>query len=133
LISHPSDNEESHTYSRSENGRGEKWSVSRLWAAAKGLPVITVRIEDIPDLFNEGSWLRNWHDPTDPMILFEIARVKDADLSFPVILHPDGYLMDGYHRVCKALMAGMTTIEAVKFTPASLPLPDFIWNTQKRA
>ena len=133
MSSYPSDDEENHTYTRSENGHGEKWFVSRLWVAAKGLPVITVPIEDIPDLFNEDSWVSHWREPEGFWIKDEIFRVREADLSFPVILHPDGHLMDGYHRVCKALMAGWTTIEAVRFTPASLPLPDFVWDTQKRA
>jgi hypothetical protein len=117
-----------HSYSRSENGCGEKWSVPRLWEAAKGLPAITVAIADIPGILEE-SWLKNWHDQEDPDVKFEATRTARADLSYPVLLHPDGYLMDGYHRIGKALQAGATTIRAIRFTPETLPAPDFTWNS----
>ncbi|MBE9582801.1 MAG: hypothetical protein IMF18_14465 [Proteobacteria bacterium] len=47
-------------------------------------------------------------------------RANDADLSYPVILDDDGFIMDGWHRVAKALFLGLSTIKAVRFdkTPA---------------
>jgi hypothetical protein len=50
--------------------------------------------------------------------------IKDADLSFPIIVDPSGRVMDGMHRVCKALMLGNETILTVQLN--ELPEPDFI-------
>ena len=39
----------------------------------------------------------------------------EADLTHPIILAADGRVMDGMHRICKAEILGLTTIEAVRF------------------
>jgi len=48
----------------------------------------------------------------------------DCDLGFPIILSSDGRVMDGMHRVCKALLEGHAEIEAVRFVQD--PEPDYI-------
>ena len=47
----------------------------------------------------------------------------DADLSFPVILGPDGRVMDGMHRITRAMLDGGRGVSTVHF-PA-LPEPDY--------
>lgn len=42
-------------------------------------------------------------------------RASKADLKYPVIMDADGFIMDGWHRVAKALFLGMSTIKAVRF------------------
>ncbi|GAG07020.1 unnamed protein product, partial [marine sediment metagenome] len=42
-------------------------------------------------------------------------QVNDADLSCPIILDDEGYVMDGRHRVMKALLLKKETIKAVRF------------------
>jgi hypothetical protein len=55
----------------------------------------------------------------------EHARlILDCDLGFPIILSSDGRVMDGMHRVCKALLQGHDDIEAVRFIKD--PAPDYI-------
>lgn len=55
----------------------------------------------------------------------EHARlITEADLRFPIILSSDGRIMDGMHRVLKALNLGKTHVRAVRF--ASDPAPDFV-------
>jgi len=49
-------------------------------------------------------------------------QVYEADLSYPIILDEDGYVMDGRHRIAKALFLGLKTIKAVRFERT--PLPD---------
>jgi len=51
-----------------------------------------------------------------------MGLVNAADLSFPVLLGADGQLMDGMHRVAKALLEGRSTVRAVQF--AEQPDPD---------
>ena len=48
-------------------------------------------------------------------MVMHMNAVKDADLSYPIILDEDGELMDGRHRVMKALYLGRDTIKAVRF------------------
>ncbi len=65
--------------------------------------------------------------------LREIARncrrINDTSLEKPIILNADGSLMDGGHRLCKALLEGKRTIMAVQFT--TMPEPDEIHGLHK--
>lgn len=51
--------------------------------------------------------------------LFEFAKhmklVMNADLKFPIILSPLNTLLDGRHRLAKAIFLDKKTIKAVKF------------------
>ena len=47
----------------------------------------------------------------------------DADLTFPLILGPDGRVMDGMHRIARALLDGRDQVSAVRFL--TLPEPDY--------
>lgn len=49
--------------------------------------------------------------------------VNKADLKYPIILSASGRVMDGMHRVCKALLQGWDTIKGVQFEED--PEPDF--------
>lgn len=52
-------------------------------------------------------------------------RLVDAtDLAYPIILSPDGRVMDGMHRVAKALLQNQRRIMAVRLP--SMPEPDYI-------
>lgn len=51
-------------------------------------------------------------------------RIEAADLSFPIILSADGGLMDGGHRIAKALLRGDLTVAARQFDTD--PSPDWI-------
>ena len=54
----------------------------------------------------------------------EHARlILDADLTFPVILGPGGQVMDGMHRIARAVLEGKTEVSAVCFPV--LPEPDY--------
>jgi hypothetical protein len=100
------------------------WSVRRLIELSRGLipeqvPLTIIRELDEP-FWNGGK--------EHPLICGEIAEharlISESDLSFPIILSSDGRVMDGMHRVCKALNLGMETIAAVRFTHD--PDPDYI-------
>ncbi len=66
--------------------------------------------------------------PMQPQTKRELAllarRIWDADLQYPVILSAEGWLMDGSHRIIKAVALGLPTIKAVRF--ATNPEPDHI-------
>ena len=51
-------------------------------------------------------------------------RINDASLDIPIILNDDGSLMDGGHRLCKALLEGHQFTRAIQF--AAMPELDGI-------
>ena len=50
--------------------------------------------------------------------------IQEADLTFPVILSSDGRIMDGMHRVLKAILVGRSHISVLRFS--SDPTPDYV-------
>ena len=56
--------------------------------------------------------------------MVEHARlISEVDVSDPIILGPDGRVMDCMHRIARALLEGRPDIDAVRFT--TLPEPDY--------
>jgi ParB-like chromosome segregation protein Spo0J len=55
-------------------------------------------------------------------MVMHMHAIKDADLDTPIILDEDGELMDGRHRLMKAMYLENKTIKAVRFDEN--PLPD---------
>jgi hypothetical protein len=100
------------------------WNVHRLVAISSAIPRERVPLSAIREL-DEPYWDG---DPTKSITCREItdhARlIRDCDLSFPVILSSDGRVMDGMHRICKALLEGLSDIEAARFLRD--PEPDYI-------
>ena len=47
--------------------------------------------------------------------LYHSVRVQNADTSIPIIIGWDGYPMDGWHRIVKAVLEGRKTIKAYRF------------------
>lgn len=83
------------------------WSVARLIELTKNLPIMDV------DLNHISIWKK--YDITLRELVMHMKAVQDADLSFPIILDEDGEIMDGRHRIMKAILLGEKTIKAVRF------------------
>ncbi len=49
-------------------------------------------------------------------IAHHVRRAMDVDTAYPIILDQEGFIMDGWHRVLRALIDGKETIKAVRFT-----------------
>lgn len=81
---------------------------------ASHLEVKTIPLSDIEEL-NEEYWYGNGTKPSCRNIVEHAKLIGAVDLSFPIILCNQGRVMDGMHRVCKALMEGHETIRAVQF------------------
>lgn len=57
-----------------------------------------------------------WEPVTSPYdMAHHMRRVLDVDTSKPVILDQEGFIMDGWHRVTRAMIDGKATIKAVRF------------------
>lgn len=112
--------DERHTTIR--EGKRLLWYTKRLWRLAEYLQPYEISLDEIPEL-DENCWFGD-RAPTLRRVAEHAARIHDADLSKPIILNSDGSLMDGGHRVCKALLEGRQTIKAVRFE--AMPEPDQI-------
>jgi hypothetical protein len=100
------------------------WNVARLIELSKELPVERIALSRIAEV-DEAHWYSvEGPAPTCRSILQHIWLIEAADLSYPIILDADGRLMDGMHRVCKAIRSGETHIQAVRFPET--PPPDHI-------
>lgn len=75
---------------------------------AKDLPVMEV---DLNHLYLYYTYDRQ----TLRDMVMHMRAIICADLSIPIILDEDGELMDGRHRIMKAMMHGEKTIKAVRF------------------
>ena len=100
------------------------WDVTRLIEKSSGLPVKSVSLSNIREL-DECFWYDlGGASPTCRNIVEHVKLIQATDLQYPIILSKDGRVMDGMHRVCKALLQGLKCIKAVQFNH-EIP-PDFI-------
>ncbi len=98
------------------------WDVDRLVAAADPLPAEDLPLQDVREV-DTAYWFDHGHAPTVRAVVEHLRAVDEADLRYAIILDPDGRVMDGMHRVAKALLLGHATI-AAKRLPC-LPSPDY--------
>lgn len=97
------------------------WSVPALWEASAGLDVFDYEVSRF-DALDLDVWFCGVHEPTIRAVLEHHRRIREADLRFPIILSETGEVMDGVHRICRAIADGRATIDAVQFV--SDPPPD---------
>ncbi len=90
------------------------WSVARLFELSRELPVM-----DIP--LNHLSLYYQYEKLTLREMVMHMKAVNAADLSKPIILDEDGELMDGRHRLMKAMLTGCETIKVVRFDENPAP------------
>jgi hypothetical protein len=101
----------------------DAWDVDRLIRLTVDLPVIEVSLDSIPDLDTAYWALPGAEHPTVRELVLHMRLVQEVDPAYPVILGSDGRVMDGMHRIARAILEGRTTIRAVRF-PTD-PEPDF--------
>jgi len=90
------------------------WSVPRLFELSRSLKVM-----DIP-LDHMNTWGK-YENLTYREFVMHMKAVNNADLKKPIILDEDGEIMDGRHRLLKALLIGAKTIKAVRFEENPTP------------
>jgi len=109
-------------HSRVVDGHRHIWDVSRLVRLSRTFPVKQVALSAIREL-DEAYWFETGV-PDCRAVALHAKLIMETDLSYPIILSSNGRIMDGMHRVCKALLEGRLTIAAVQF--AVDPEPDYI-------
>lgn len=97
------------------------WDVTKLIQQSQNLPVKDVHLHQLAEL-DHNHWFQ--HDTPTPRRIAQHAQlIAEADLGFAIILDSNGRVMDGMHRICKAMLEGLETVRAVQFTVD--PEPDF--------
>ncbi len=79
--------------------------------------VTLARDLEVKDLVIEDMYIA-YGSPCDNSLrsfLEHVKMVDDADLSFPILLNQDGFVIDGRHRLSKAILNGDKTIKAKRF------------------
>lgn len=104
------------------DGRNLIWDVHRLVELTRGYPVRAVPLASIAEL-DECFWFEG-EAPTCRAVAHHARLIHETDLTHPIILSASGRVMDGMHRVCKALLENRPTIAAVQFTRD--PQPDYV-------
>jgi hypothetical protein len=100
----------------------DAWDVDNLIRRSADLPVEEVAVTSIREVDTD-YWFTFGPVPTVRRIIEQVRLIEEVDVGYPIILGSDGRVMDGMHRVARAILEGRTTIRAVKFTVD--PEPDY--------
>lgn len=99
------------------------WDIDKLIEGSKDLNILETDISKIKVL-DEDFWYIGKNDiPTVSSIVEHMKIINEVSLTYPIILSTDNSVMDGMHRVSKALLKGISKVRAVKFIKT--PLPDY--------
>ena len=100
----------------------DAWDVDRLIELTKEAPIEEVALTDLPEI-DSVYWFDSSDPPTVRKIVEHFRLMQEVDLSYPIIIGPDNRIMDGMHRVARALVEGRKTITAVRLL--KVPDPDY--------
>jgi len=102
----------------------QAFDVRRLIRLSQDLPVRMIDPATLPELDENHWYVHTASAPTPRSILEHLRLIRACDIRYPVILDQDGRVMDGMHRVCRALLDDIDEIPAVQFEQD--PLPDYV-------
>jgi hypothetical protein len=105
-------------FNRYSDSNKNVWIVNHLIWNARELPVFEYLIEDIPiddKIFWKLDCLRD--------IVAHYEKINQANLDYPIIINAEGQIMDGWHRIAKAISENKLSVKAVKFLIT--PPPDY--------
>lgn len=97
--------------------QSRQYNVYAAILLAESLPVKSLLIEDLYISYN-APCEDNFRD-----FIAHIKLVNDADLKYPILLNENGSVLDGKHRLAKAILLGKKTIKARRF----IKDPDSSW------
>ena len=95
---------------------GKHWDNSTLYKAAEGLEPFDIPVKGIYMGYSP------WGISNVQWFCHHMKRVLTADYKYPIILSPDGVIIDGWHRVAKAIIDEKDNIKAVRLIV--MPEPD---------
>ena len=109
-------------HSQLVGGHALIWDVHRLVELTRDYPVQQIPLSRIREL-DECFWFDD-QPATCRAVALHAKLIQETDLAYPIILSAAGRVMDGMHRVCKALLENRAIVSAVQF--AQDPEPDYV-------
>ena len=100
----------------------DAWDVDRLIDLSRDLLPRAVAMDGIDEI-DTVYWFSDEELPTVRSVIDHARLIQEVDLSYPIILGVDGRVMDGMHRIARAILEGHSTIMAVQFE--TQPEPDY--------
>ena len=101
--------------------RFDAWDVHRLVELVRGFPIEDHPLDALAEL-DEPAWTSEGRPLTLRDVAEHMVLIRAVDPSHPVILSAEGRVMDGRHRIARAVIDGRTALPAVRF--AATPEPD---------
>ena len=89
--------------------QGRKYNVHAAIFAARDLPVQEMPLDQVYTAYCSPA------EDTLRDFVAHCRMVNDADLAFPVLMNENGALIDGKHRLAKAMMLGEKTLKFRRF------------------
>lgn len=89
----------------------DAWDVDRLVRLTVDLPVERVPLADIREI-DFVYWFDDWHRTIVRNVVEHWRLSQRADTTYPVVLGPDGRVLDGMHRIACGLLE-QAAIDAV--------------------
>lgn len=93
----------------------DAWDVDRLIELSRDLPTHEVDLASIWEIDTVYWFDDDREAPTVRNVVDHVRLIHEVDPSHPIILGPDGRVMDGMHRVARALLEDRTHVMAVRF------------------
>lgn len=90
--------------------QGRQYNVYAACQLSSDLPIVELRIDQM-----YLAYVSPCKD-TFSSFVSHCRAVNDADLSYPILLTATGAILDGKHRLAKAILEGRETIAARRFT-----------------
>jgi hypothetical protein len=100
----------------------DAWDVDRLIALTVGLPAERIELAEIGEI-DSVYWFDDVQGPTVRKVVEHFRLIQEVDTEYPIIVGPDGRVMDGMHRIARAILEGRTSILA--FRLPAIPEPDY--------
>lgn len=99
------------------------WDVNKIVKSLEGQEPKEIVLESIKEL-DEAYWFEKGDLVTGRDFVNHMKLVNEASLDYPIILCAEGRLMDGMHRIIKALLLNQKSIYAIQL---EAPLaPDYV-------
>jgi GNAT superfamily N-acetyltransferase len=96
------------------DGRRDAWEVTRLIEQSRSLRVTQRETSSFGEV-DQVYWFDDYYRPTVRQVIEHAGLIRDVETHYPVITAADGRVMDGMHRVARAIMDGRTSVDVVRF------------------
>tara|TARA_R110002126_G_scaffold150139_3_gene296229 strand:+ start:1695 stop:2039 length:345 start_codon:yes stop_codon:yes gene_type:complete len=91
--------------------KGYEYSICDLIEASKDLEVFKIKV----CYLGASAYMPPHHTDDFEDFAKHAKRTMEADLKYPIILSPDGVILDGKHRLAKAIANNIDELLAVQF------------------